>query len=218
MTLEDVKFSEDPIDVPSPEDVPEQTSEGLRPIPVGQGYTLQFPDKITLEEGADKDGKKWLTAYFGDFGKGEPMTITGLPDGVDDEFLHRDFKWSVSNRPWMKIRGSDKKISDMQYLLRAKGITLATFTNKACAEAMAKLARKTIKGTIQYTAVCSKKVFNALDAEGKMVPVEGQVGCGKRMYHNAVDKAEVVLPGRIRCQNCGSIIWVNRAFTNFTKD
>jgi hypothetical protein len=231
MTLESVRFSEDPIDVPDADEVPDQVREFVPTPPPGAGYVLQFPGKdgfgmseFETTEGPDKKPCKRVKVLFG-MGEGEPLTIAGVPMDVDEAQIGQPFRWAVTNVGRNRARRGQPTllVSEMYYLLKALGTPPQKgWTNKQYAEAMLKLANKYVMSTIEWNAYCNpKKAIWVSGEEGKLVEVPEQMGCGKGLYQKDFAKAPKGEDGSwqrfIKCPNCPAVLRANTGLTAFQK-
>jgi hypothetical protein len=128
------------------------------------------------------------------------------------EFLHTQFKFSINNHAWNKLR----KVSDMYYLLKATGNTpVSGWKNEDYKQAMLKLAGKKFSSTIEWRAQCKNNRVRWINVDGHpTADPSGAFGCGKSTYHKTIARyvENGMWPEYVTCP-CGAVI---RCFAELT--
>lgn len=203
-------------------DIPENLGQSFPDPPQPGVYRFRLPTAGQMKAiWATVDSTNYgqrLNAIFEDDAE---LIIVQSPNHEHDG---EGFRWRLSNVP--RERGKEKVlVSDMDLLLRAKGITTRPKTNKAYAEAMLKLAGQEFTATEEFSYRCAdNREIYVDDGAGGQQKVEGKMGCGSRYYQRDVPRvpsdpndpaSPKVYPLRITCSNpdCGASI---RAFPNLT--
>lgn len=145
------------------------------------------------------------------FDKDHPLLITQSPQGKANG---DPFETRLSNEE--RNRGKSGVIaSDLDYLLRALGVTTKPASNKGYIEIMRQQAGKEFGADIRFSWKCdTKRNIRVKDAQGSVQEVQNHPGCGQAYYQedlpNAGKDASGVVGTQVQCQ-CGAVL---RAFAN----
>lgn len=206
-SLQDLGLVEEQLPTQALDDLPEFGQFQDPPQPGAYRFTLP-QDLSTVWDLVDSTKGQRIRAIFD---RDHPLTIAAAPDPTK---VGERFDTRLSNVE--RARGKDKSIevSDLDYLLKALGEKVRPTTNRAYIATLQKYAGKTFGADISYSYRCSQdrniRVADPNDANGKLVEVEGQKGCGKSYYQRDVQKVDGAFPLQIECQ-CGAVL---RAFAN----
>lgn len=207
--LSDLGLKDEVLPAQSFDDLPE--FGGFTPPPQPGPYRFQLPGNLS---------RVWEAYDYGDKGqrlrmlldKDAPLLIVQSPGGKANGDT---FQTRISNQE--RKRGKDgPEASDMDYLLKAFGEKQRPQTNKAYHAAVLKYQGKEFGADLTYSFVCSdSRDIRVYDASGKLQPVEGQKGCGKRYYQKDIQRQEDgSYPHEIQC-SCGGILRVFAGLENF---
>lgn len=203
------------------DEIPETLGQTFADPPQPGPYRFKFPSAAAMQTIWSKvESDKYGTRLSADFSDAAVLKIVQSPN---NEHNGEDFRWRVSNVP--RERTKERiLVSDMDLLLRAKGITIRPKTNKGYAEALIKaLADQEVSANIEFSWNCRADKEKYVDnGNGGTEKVEGAMGCGNRYYQSGVAKvlsdpndptSPRIYPLRITCSNdeCGASI---RAFPN----
>lgn len=184
----------------------------FREPPQPGSYRFQLPDDLSAiwdVYDSPKVGGQRIRAIFD---KDHPLLIVQSPGGREN---NNPFETRLSNEE--RSRGKDKSIvaSDMDYVLRALGVTAKPSSNRGYIEAMKLQAKKTFGADIRFSWRCSEqRNIRVKTGEGALQEMEGRTGCGTAIYQEDLpnggkDQAGQV-PTQVQCQ-CGAVL---RAFAN----
>lgn len=194
------------------DNVPDQPG-GFTPQPPPGAYRFKLPgDLQNIWEQFDitiNDKKvKRLRANFEEVGA---LTITSSPSGEQDS---NSFRTRISNAE-RKRNKEGLMASDMLYLLRALGDDGAYKTNLEYAQALAKYAGREFVADVEWSAWCSdQKDIRGVDENGNVQVIEGQKGCGERVYQRDIPKVDGQYAQTFSCPSCNALL---RAFANLAR-
>lgn len=204
LDLKDEKLPEQSFD-----DLPEFT--GFQDPPQPGPYRFKLPGDLSHAWDKVESSRGERIALILD--RDAPLLITQSAGG---RYNGETFTTRLSNVE--RKRGKDgPEVSDLDYLLKAtlgpEGKTTKRPTsNKAYLEMVKQQAGKEFGADITYSFSCNvNRNIRVSDEAGKLVEVEGQKGCGKKIYQRDVQKEEGEYPTLIQCPQCGAVL---RAFAN----
>lgn len=153
------------------------------------------------------------------FDQNAPLVITHAsnPAALGDVF-----QTSLTNTPRRRGKGEDAPLaSDMDYLLKALGVTERPTSPRAYAEVLmtASNEAKEFAADVEWSWGCNdKRPAQWPDETGALVEAsnaEGVVmGCGTKHYQKDVKKVDGAFPERVACSKCGASL---RAFGNLSR-
>lgn len=220
-SLSDLKLSPKALkdDVPDFDALPAERGS-FTPPPQPGSYRFKLPKVINnFDTIQTKDHGERITVIFD---AESPLIIEQSPAG---KYNGDTFETRLNNAP--RARGKEKiLVSDLDYLLRAKGVTKKPASNLAYAQEVQKLAEKSFGADIEWSWGCNdRRAARFLAEDGSSVKVEDpastldgedagfKAGCGARYYQGDVSKVEGEFPLTITCATpeCGAQV---RAFAN----
>lgn len=208
-SLNDLKLGSEKLEGADFDEIPENLGRSFPDPPQPGKYRFKFPASLAAI---------WATVTTTDYGTRVNAIFNGdtalqIVQSPGSGKNGEDFETRLSNVP--RPRGKEKiLVSDMDLLLRAKGVTKRPKTNKEYAEALMKQAGQDFGAAIEWSWRCNPdREIYVDDGNGATAKVEGKMGCGARYYQRDVPKVDGVFPVRITCSNpeCNANI---RAFAN----
>lgn len=215
--LNDLKPTKLKDDVPSFDALPEERGS-FTPPPQPGSYRFKLPAVINNFDvfDAGEFGERMVHKFEDE----HPLLIVQSPGKKHDG---EAFSTRLDNRP--RPRGKEKVlVSDLDYLLRAKGVTKKPDSNKAYGQALQALAGQEFGADVEWSWGCNKRraarfVFDDGSVQRLEDPestLDGddagfKAGCGKYTYQGDVQKVEGEYPLVIDCPECNARV---RAFAN----
>lgn len=219
-SLQELGLTKEKLEGASFDDIPENLGQSFADPPQPGKFRFKLPviavAKPMWKPIATENYGKRFAILFEDSNE---LVIVQSPGGKDNGTT---FRTRLTNAP--RERGKEKiLVSDIDLLLRAKGITKRPADNPAYAAAIVSLSEQEFGADIEYSYRCDDtKPIYVDDGQGGQQKVEDKMGCGARYYQRDVPKVPInpmdpasplVQPLRIQCTNqeCGALI---RAYAN----
>ena len=183
-------------------------TDGFTPMFQPGRYRFELPTNLQeVWDTVDAQVGQRITAVFD---QAAPLKVVQAPD---KERVGEPFQTRISNVE--RARGKDKiLVSDLDYLLKALGVTQKPKTNQAYIQALLPMGGKEFPATVEVQYQCSDKRDKYVDdGQGGTTQVEGQKGCGARYYQKDIERVGGVYPERVTCGECGASL---RAFSQLS--
>ncbi len=210
-SLHDLGLADDPLPTAgqSLADLPD--FGGFREPPQPGSYRFQLPDDLsTIWDVYDTPSKTPPQRVRAIFDREHPLQIVQSASG---RYNGEPFEARLSNEE--RNRGKDRIASDLDFLLRALGITTKPRSNSDYIRTVQTQAKKQFGADIRFSWKCAtNRNIRVRDANGAIQEVEGHKGCGTAYYQedlpNGGKQADGQVPTQIQC-TCGALL---RAFAN----
>ena len=198
-------------------DLPEYGGYTPPPPPGTYGFkapVFKLTDLVWDSFGADSEKGERISLMFD---SAHPLLIIHTPPApACAKYLHEPFETRINNSERKRDKAGEKVASDMDYLLRACGMTKRPSppTNlNYCKAAAQAVPGKTFSADVEYSYSCNpNREAQVPDGAGGYTSM-GKNGCGERYYQSQVSKQpDGTMPDRIVC-TCGAHV---RGFANLT--
>jgi hypothetical protein len=180
------------------------------PPPPAGAYRFKLPTVLTgIWDTFDVPEKTPPQRVKAIFDREHPLLIIQSPGGKHNQ---EPFETRLTNNERKRGKGGSVVASDLDYVLRACGVSKKPKNNREYMVAVQQQGGKEFGADIRYSWRCSKdRDVRVRDAAGQFQVIEDKKGCGTAYYQEDVGKVNGEVPYEVTCEQCGATL---RAFPN----